>query len=128
MDMKLVERKYKDAYCIIWFACGCGHQERVWNSRDGIISDSIICSSCGGLASQVKDVGREYDPKHQLNHGQKFFRDGTLEEKKKIIDAIKPSLKQKHSEENLEVAEQFLLKSFPEGWPCIDVHGKLSVF
>ena len=66
----------KLAFCLMWYACGCGHQERVWNSRDGVTPSCIVCSTCGNLAAHVNTMD-EYDPKYKLNHGQKFFRDGT---------------------------------------------------
>ncbi len=131
--------KYKDAFCIFWFACKCGHQEKVWNSRDNYIPSNIICSSCGKMAGIPSGAPVEYDPKHQLNHGQKFFRDGTPEEAIKLATAHADKVikngsmvpGQEHMvyiEEDRKPLIEAILKKFKEGWPCVDVYGKLGEY
>ncbi len=75
--------QHVEAYALMWYACRCGHRERIWNSRDGVTPfGGLLCPSCnekgleGGL-SHVEFYKDMPDPKHKLADGQRFFRDGT---------------------------------------------------
>ena len=119
------------AFCIMWYACKCGHQERVWNSRDGVTPFGIICSSCGDFARHAAMNQDEYDPQYQLHHGQKFFRDGTFEESKILCKRRLTHLAHKTEDEltRADHAEiQAVANEFPPGWPCVDVYGKLAEY
>jgi hypothetical protein len=35
-----------EAFCLMWYACECGHRERIWNSRDGVTPFGLSCPSC----------------------------------------------------------------------------------
>lgn len=85
---------YKDAFALMWYACQCGHRERIWNSRDGIVPFSgIVCPSCGddfqtpggGLRHIDLDADR-CAPDHKLHPGQRFWRDGTPDEAVAILE------------------------------------------
>lgn len=134
----MTKHRYDTAYCVMWYACSCGHQERVWNSRDGIAPPYIICSSCGGNCGMVGNMPAEYAPNHKLHHGQKYFRDGTPEEAMQIADnyVTRMIVTGKNAMgEDIHVTEAdrpkfkaALLKRFEPGWPCVDVHGELSEY
>lgn len=106
------------AYNLMWYACECGHQERVWNSRDGVTPAGIMCSSCGGNAYHVRLLD-EYAPNHNLHHGQKFFRDGTTEEAHKLVVKRGGRVVGPFNPEDY---------SFQPGWPCVDVFGHLTEY
>jgi len=84
-------------------------------------------------------VEEEYNPDHQLHHGQKFFRDGTAEEARTImnqrfdrhLETVKdPVVKMKINIER-DVAVEHSINDpaqWPEGWPVVDVHGKLEEY
>lgn len=135
----MTRHKHDEAFLLIWYACPCAHQERVWNSRDGIIPQAIICSSCGGMAMVPRAAPMEYAPKHQLHHGQKFFRDGTTDEAFKLTKqwadkCIKEGSQipgeegKKYTEKDRPALERELMKKFTPGWPCVDVWGKLTSY
>lgn len=131
------KHKFGEAYCLIWYCCPCNHQERIWNSRDGIVPQFVICSSCGGMAGVPQNAPVEYAPRHQLHHGQKFFRDGTKEEAEKLIEKwVDKCIKEgsqipgeegkPYTEEDRPGLSFELRKKFEQGWPCVDVYGKLT--
>lgn len=84
--------KHKEAFALMWYACACGHRERVWNSRDGVTPyGGGLCISCGGKGLDDRGL-RHTDfhldfpaPDHKLHDGQLYFRDGTPEEAVAII-------------------------------------------
>lgn len=84
--------QHKEAFALMWYACPCGHRERVWNSRNGVTPfGGVACPSCGGKGLERRGLSHtdwqldEPSPKHNLNDGQLFFRDGTPEEAVAII-------------------------------------------
>lgn len=125
-------RAHKEAFALMWYACKCGHRERIWNSRDGVTPfGGILCISCGGggLKGGLSHVDFHLDepaPDHQLRDGQLFFRDGTAEDAVKIIerrivhfaDAGKPIPD--------DIAEMFRqhareqTNEWHEGWPMVE--------
>lgn len=85
--------QHKEAYCLMWYACPCGHRERVWNSRDGVTPfGGLLCISCGGKGLSDRGMAHaqfyldECVVDHKLNDGQLFFRDGTPEEAVAILE------------------------------------------
>lgn len=40
------EYKHKEAFCLMWYGCPCGHRELMWNSRDGVTPFGTLCPSC----------------------------------------------------------------------------------
>lgn len=82
--------QHREAFCLMKYRCqpdhhhqrpSCGHQEIVWNSRDGVTPFGGCCPSCGGTQwLHVDFAGDVYAPDHQLHRGQKFWRNGTLDE------------------------------------------------
>ena len=81
-----------EAFALMWYACPCGHRERIWNTRDGVTPfGGLLCASCGqaGLDGGLQHVWFTADscqPDHKLNDGQLFFRDGTAADAVSIIE------------------------------------------
>jgi hypothetical protein len=97
---------HKEAFALMWYACPCGHRERIWNSRDGVTPfGGIRCPSCGSTTPRPQTPGDESDlakalrklggqasppgmehvffgsdecrPDHKPHPGQRIWRDGT---------------------------------------------------
>lgn len=81
------KHKHCEAFCLMQYACECGHRETIWNSRDGVTPFGIACPSCGQPSLRhVEWHLDEFAPDHRLNDGQRFFRDGTPDEAVAIIE------------------------------------------
>jgi len=82
-----MKHNHKEAFCLMYYACkGCGHFERIWNSRDGVTPFGVKCPSCeAGIMDHAYFGSDQYAPEHKLLPGQKFFRDGTNEEAEGIM-------------------------------------------
>lgn len=115
--------QHAERFALMWYACKCGHRERLWNLRDGVTPFGLGCPSCGGLELMHVDWKRdEAAPGHRLNRGQRFFRDGTAADAKAILrrrfelypapDEVQASL--------FADAEEQTGEWLP-GWPMIDV-------
>jgi hypothetical protein len=76
---------HKEAFCLMWYACKCGHRERIWNSRDGVTPFGCTCPSCAGIMDHVNWRDDEPAPNHKLTVGQRFWRDGTPNEAEAIM-------------------------------------------
>jgi len=75
---------HAEAFCLMWYACKCGHQERIWNSRDGVTPFGMQCPSCGSpseMGSLMHVRWREdlYAPGHVPAPGQRIWIDMTWE-------------------------------------------------
>lgn len=80
------KQQFKEAFCLMWYACKCGHQERIWNSRDGVTPFSLPCPSCDApTLSHDRWTEDRYAPDHKLHLGQRFWRDGTPDEAEAIM-------------------------------------------
>lgn len=91
--------QHKEAFALMWYACPCGHQERIWNSRDGVTPfGGVSCPSCDGAVPPHRSAGGGFPglrhvmsgldvtaPGHKLIDGQRFFRDGRPDEAVAII-------------------------------------------
>lgn len=81
-----------DAFMLMWYACtkrpdlkhgqltpirdlGCGHRERIWNSRDGVVPFGASCPSCGGLIQHVDWDMDVYFPRYEPHRGQHVWVD-----------------------------------------------------
>ncbi|WP_342049919.1 MULTISPECIES: hypothetical protein [unclassified Cupriavidus] len=63
-----------EAFCLMQYACPCGHAEVMWNSRDGVTPFSLACPSCGQAnLHHVKFRGDVYAPKHVPHDGQRVW-------------------------------------------------------
>ena len=72
--------QHAEAFCLMWYACPCGHRERFWNSRDGVTPFCTRCPSCDRPTLQHVDFGLDqYVPDHKPAHGQRIWIDMTRE-------------------------------------------------
>lgn len=77
-----------EAFCLMWYACECGHRERIWNSRDGVTPFAMGCPSCGGAS--LRHVSWDLDkpaPDHKPHFGQGIWRDGTPDDAERFMTA-----------------------------------------
>lgn len=121
--------QHKEAFCLMWYACDCGHRERIWNSRDGVTPFACGCPSCGGTMTHISFHRDEPRLNHKLNPGQKFFRDGTPDEAEKFIlyraEALKNTypIREDHLNQLISMAREGHPDSeFRKGWPLLDVY------
>jgi hypothetical protein len=81
-----VTYQHKEAFCLMTYACKCGHRERIWNSRDGVTPFAAQCPSCDdGIMQHVDWALDRRAVEHKLRPGQKFWRDGTPDEAEAIM-------------------------------------------
>lgn len=135
--------QHSEAFALMWYACECGHRERIWNSRDGVTPFcGISCPSCGGKdplrhgklqrrgLTHVHWQLDEPAPNHRLIDGQRFFRDGTRDEALRIVDRrISWSIKSGHDvpphvADSLRENARSETGEWQKGWPFVDRHPK----
>lgn len=75
-----------EAFALMWYACECGHRERIWNSRDGVTPFGLDCPSCAKTSLRHIQWGLdEPSPEYALVKGQRYFADGTPDEAEQIM-------------------------------------------
>jgi len=77
----------------MWYACECGHRERIWNSRDGVTAFGFECPSC--KEPKLKHVNwnlDQYAPDHIPAPGQRIWidltRDRALEIARRTVNQV----------------------------------------
>ncbi len=117
--------KFGEAFMLMWYACKCGHIERIWNSRDGVTPFCLGCPSCGEVSLNHTQWYRDvYTPDHQLHQEQRYFRDGTPDEAEEIMRG-RIALMQDQYPTTSEEEEDMIRKTrsgkgeFQEGWPTV---------
>lgn len=119
---------HKEAFALMWYGCEvCDHNERIWNSRDGVTPFGTTCPSCGNIMRHYDWLRDERAPDHQLLPGQKYWRDGTPEEAIALIDRRA----QKFAAQGHVIPEDVLTSmkaevgddegEFRKGWPFLAV-------
>jgi hypothetical protein len=85
--------QHAEAFCLMWYACECGHRERVWNSRDGVTAFGFQCPSC--KQPNLLHVNwnlDQYAPDHVPAPGQRVWidltRDRALEIARRTVDQV----------------------------------------
>jgi hypothetical protein len=106
--MEQKDCKNADAFMLYWYACvegppyytkirgilkrmrsdPCGHRERIWNMRDGVVPFGTTCPSCGGALHHVDWKLDEFAPNHKLLHFQKFWTAMTLDRAREIATKL----------------------------------------
>lgn len=124
--------RHGEAFSLMWYRCeACGHQERIWNSRDGVTPFCMACPSCGGMTLQHHNWSAdERAPDHKTRRGQRFWRDGTKEEARGILERrferfaaqgqavpedVKAAMLADLDKPSVERQE------FQDGWPTLDI-------
>jgi hypothetical protein len=116
---------FAERFCLMWYACSCGHRERVWNSRNGVTPFGLSCTSCDpGLRRSANHTDWHLDvpvEKHVLIHGQRFFRDGTPEEAVAIIERrARRSFMPEDIKKCLIEDAKYTRGEWNVGWPSVD--------
>ena len=120
---------HKEAFCRMKYRCeACGKWEWIWNSRDGVTPFIVGSKCCKASAQHVLWQDDEFVPNHQLASGDRFFRDGTVD------DAVAITLRQfdNYAEQGhavpddikammLEDARQQTSPSWERGWPYLEI-------
>lgn len=72
--------KAVEAFCLMWYACDCGHRERFWNSRAGVTPYCTSCPSCGEPSLRHVDFSLDVRaPDHKPHNRQSVWLDMTKE-------------------------------------------------
>lgn len=119
--------KHAEAFALMWYACSCGHRERIWNSRDGVTAFGSSCPSCGNIMDHVDWKKDQIAVNHKLHRGQRFWRDGTVEDAVKIVErSLKRFAEDGHppptavaNKMRAEAANQ--TGNWQLGWPMLDI-------
>jgi hypothetical protein len=83
-----------EAFCLMWYACRCGHRERIWNSRDGVTPFAMLCPSCEQPNLQHVDWKLDqYAPQHKPAPGQRQWVDMTRERAERYVRGRLASMK-----------------------------------
>lgn len=122
--------QHKEAFALMWYACGCGHRERIWNSRDGVTPFGTLCPSCGQPNMKHVAWGQdERKPDHKLVKGQRYWRDGTADEAVAIIERRLQRFAEQGAPAPEDVAERLLTNArnqegeWRQGWPILACYG-----
>ena len=119
--------QFGEAFCLMWYACDCGHRERFWNGRDGVTPFGTSCPSCGGIMNHVQWQRDVCTPDHVPHHGQAVWRDGTVEDAVAIMTKrldscvgtkYKPDAKRRTA--LIEMVRRGYAEEFQKGWPMLE--------
>lgn len=124
--------QHGEAFMLMRYVCkNCGHDELIWNSRDGVTPFGVGCSKCDkGIANHIDWGWDAYVPNHRLRHKQRFFRDGTTDEAVKSMERRFEAMKDDYplepgeKEEMLSVIRKNESTEFLPGWPFIETFGE----
>ena len=74
---------HKEAFCVMQYQCSeCEHEERIWNSRDGVTPFGLECPKCHKpTLTHVNFHLDLFSPFHMLmmKAGDRFFIDMTMD-------------------------------------------------
>lgn len=77
---------YNSAFCWMLYKCEHGHIMQIYNSRDGLVVDEILCPICGkGRAFSLGKAHYKYCPGYRLAHTDIYFRDITKQDYDEMI-------------------------------------------
>lgn len=81
-----VSNLHSKAHALMWYACPCGHRERIWNSRANGVPFTTDCPPCGKGTLQHLNVSRDVEvPDYQPHDGQRVFVDMTRDQAEVIV-------------------------------------------
>lgn len=130
MSIETIERsddetfEAAEAWALMWYACECGHRERIWNARPGVTPFGMGCPSCGKPSLRHADFGRDERAEHHKPHrGQRIWINLTMERAReyatKRVDATRAAgypIPDGHTRESLiEHVAQGEYESFGRG-------------
>lgn len=126
--------RHKEAYCHMHYQCEAGHVTSIWNSRDGVTPFVLICprEGCNQETRHVDWQEDVLDPDYELQPGDWYWRDGTLDEMREImrrrveqmpeyVENIMANMGVDTVEEMIEALAQREHERYPApGWPMLD--------
>jgi hypothetical protein len=141
--------QHKEAFCLMWYGCPCGHRERIWNSRDGVTPfGGILCPSCNSTAPRPlrpdankleravagHPPGMEHMyfgsdvccPEWKPAPGQRIWRDGTPDEAVAIMERRFKIFAEKGHPAPDDVRESLIAharngtEEWRAGWPTLE--------
>ncbi len=129
----MAEHQFKEKFALMWYACKCGHRERIWNSRNGVTPFCTTCPSCGQADLQHDDWHLDQEaPNHVLFNGQRYWADYTKKRAKQSVDFIKAM----YEERNMALPAHILAKfrsdaeklegDYAPGRPCLYTFNKVT--
>lgn len=75
--IKQLAHNHAEAFHLMRYRCKVGHDETVWNARDGVTPFIIACRTCNQEATHVEWNRDVYAPDHQPKPGDRIFVDLT---------------------------------------------------
>ncbi|WP_157382583.1 hypothetical protein [Burkholderia ubonensis] len=124
-----VSRLHAEAHALMWYACECGHRERIWNSRDGITPFVIPCPSCGSATLYHVAFDRDVaTPDHRPHDGQRVFVDMTREQAEGIAERFLAQLDITRDHPRFASTVDNLLSQTTGGSPLVAVAGDVAIF
>lgn len=78
------EVQHVEAFCLMKYRCKQGHEETIWNSRDGVTPFIVGCRVCGAEAQHVNWREDVCNPTHQPKPGERMFVTTTPEDAEQI--------------------------------------------
>ncbi|MGK2829189.1 hypothetical protein ACSI5F_03670 [Ralstonia pseudosolanacearum] len=126
-EQRLTERGHRhvEAFCLMHYACKCGHHEVIWNSRDGVTAFTAPCPSCGDAMGMQHVAFRSdvYAPEHKPHHGQRVWVDITYNRAEEFAKKRIAAMKEQGLTRYVNVAD-VATSIYHEGMaPDLRVHG-----
>lgn len=69
--------RHPEAYCLMLYRCAAGHEEVIWNSRDGVTPFIVQCRTCKTEATHVDWHRDTRAVNHRPQPGDRIFVDWT---------------------------------------------------
>ena len=121
----IMKHNHAEAFKLMIYTCenaDCLHQEKIWNSRDGVTPFGTAYPRCGKTIRHTDWQKDQYLPEYVPEKGQRVFVD--MPESMKVVFARRRAKTAPHSflkERGISVEEltQSILEDFHEGEPFI---------
>ncbi|MCA8017780.1 hypothetical protein [Burkholderia metallica] len=124
-----VSRLHAEAHALMWYACECGHRERIWNSRDGVTPFAIPCPSCGAVTLyHLNPFADEADASYKPHEGQRVFVDMTREQAEQIVERHFARMELTRNHVKFDDAVRQLLSHTTGSSPIVAVSGDVAIY
>ena len=120
---------HAEAFALMCYQCeACSLSEWIWNSRDGVTPFGIDCRRCGEAAFHVNWQADQFAPQHNPKPGDRYFRDGLLQEARAIMRSRLDAARGTEWEVQEEDYPFYVdgvdeTSEFAPGWPHLVVRG-----
>ncbi|MBN3777403.1 hypothetical protein G3O06_07540 [Burkholderia sp. Ac-20345] len=124
-----VSRLHAEAHALTWYACECGHRERIWNSRDGVTPFAIPCPSCGApTLYHANPSADESNANYEPHEGQRVFVDMTREQAERIVERHFARMGLTRGHAKFDEAVKQLLSHTTGSSPLVAVAGDVAYY